>query len=92
MSSVLTSFRFRRDKSWNGSSFLVSRSNATASASMTKLFVPSLTHYVPRELRERKSCAQLTRGTCSTRSGYFALMFSEFRLNTAISPPANMCT
>ena len=44
MSSTLTSFRFRLLSSWNGSSFAVSLSMATASASNTNVFVPSLTH------------------------------------------------
>ena len=41
-SSALTSFLFRLLSSWNGKSFIVSRSNATASVSSTKDLVLSL--------------------------------------------------
>ena len=33
-----------------------------------------------------------TRGNCSMRSGYFLLMSSELRLNTAMVPSLSLCT
>lgn len=93
MSSVLTSLRLRLESSWNGSSLRLTASQATASQSRTNSTVFPLMHY--RKEREGiRRCikgdgngkATRTLGSCSTRSGYLALIFSELRLKTAKEP------
>ena len=75
-------------------SFAVSLLMATASASRTNDFVPSLMHCKkPLSLIYGWiSGRSLTCGTCSMRSGYFLLMSSEFRLNTLIVPSGSKWT
>lgn len=87
ISSSLTSLRLRFVISWNGNSFLVALSQATASQSSTNESAPSLIalrsdekqgSQQPNRRALDKRCGR-TRGSCSTKSGYLALMFSELR-------------
>lgn len=93
ISSTLTSFRLRLLNSWNGNNFPDAVSIATASASKTNVFADSFTHY-PQHLQPSFQIATdvLTLGNCSTRSGYFLLISSEFRLKTATVPSSSLWT